>query len=365
MTVTINDLPLPDSLDSSDPAAADWLAYADIVNGVCRADSGTDMFDGDPRAWLVHMRDQTHTATRILAARDDEGRLVGIGLLAYDRTTDNDVNVDVAVLPENRDAGIEDALEERLELLAREAGRTNARSYAFVRPEAMPDDEGAILRPASGFGGVPRDAGTTGFFLRHGYELGQVERASAFDLRQPLDGVCDMLARAEEFAGPDYEPVWWQAPTPDHLLDDYARAITRMSTDIPTGELDMDEERWDADRVRSRDARQIESGRVWAVAGVVHRTTGRLVAFNEIASHPDPTRAAENFGTIVLAEHRGHRLGTIVKCLGLLRFHEEVPEAPLVQTFNAEENRFMLDVNEAVGFRTVCWTGEWQKKLVR
>ena len=42
-----------------------------------------------------------------------------------------------------------------------------------------------------------------------------------------------------------------------------------------------------------------------------------------------------------------------VKAANLIAVREALPEARAIITWNAEENRHMLDVNEALGFRPV------------
>ena len=146
-------------------------------------------------------------------------------------------------------------------------------------------------------------------------------------------------------------------------MDGYAAAVSRLETDAPSGGLETDNIVWDADRIRHRERMKHAAGIALAVTAVRHIPTGDIVAYNEIQVLADRTRPSENIGTLVLAGHRGKRLGTIVKAYGLLKWHEAFPDSPVVQTFNAEENHHMLDVNERVGFVPVCWTGEWQKKL--
>ena len=64
----------------------------------------------------------------------------------------------------------------------------------------------------------------------------------------------------------------------------------------------------------------------------------------------------------MLREHRGHRLGWLLKVATTDLLLAERPGHPAVITYNAEENRPMLDVNEAVGFVPLEHEGVWSKK---
>ena len=63
---------------------------------------------------------------------------------------------------------------------------------------------------------------------------------------------------------------------------------------------------------------------------------------------------------------RGHEVGRVhaeVRELHLALHEQVAPGHPSVLTWNAEENRPMLDVNEAVGFVPLGYEGAWRKDL--
>jgi hypothetical protein len=77
----------------------------------------------------------------------------------------------------------------------------------------------------------------------------------------------------------------------------------------------------------------------------------------------DVTRPAGQWDTIVRREDRGHRLGMLLKLANLAALEEQMPGHPSVLTWNAEENRPMLGVNEAIGFTVRGYEGAWRKDL--
>lgn len=250
------------------------------------------------------------------------------------------------------------AHQEIIEPTARQHGRSVLQTWAQHREE-----HGERLDSPAGLGSIPLDHAAR-FGIRNGYTLAQVERRSEFDLTTGLRRVRELLTGAEEKAA-GYRVVHWQVPTPAEFVDDYAWLKSRMSTDAPAADLEWDEEPWDAERIARHDAVLVrgDGGRA-LVTAAQHIASGRLVAFNELTIQSDPEGATSQEDTLVLAEHRGHRLGMLVKCAGLLAWPAIAPRSSRVVTYNAEENRPMLDVNEAIGFVPVAYEGAWKKTLV-
>lgn len=246
---------------------------------------------------------------------------------------------------------------EIVEPTARAHGRTVLQTWA-----QHAEEPGERLPSPAGLGSVPRDHAAR-FGLALGYTLAQVERRSEFDLTTGLPHV-EVLFAAAQTAAEGYRIVQWQVPTPAEYVEDYAWLKSRMSTDAPAADLEWDEEPWDAERIARHDATLVrgQDGRA-LVTAAQHIETGRLVAFNELTIQSDPEGVTSQEDTLVLTEHRGHRLGMLVKCAGLLAWPALAPLSTRVVTYNAEENRPMLDVNEAIGFVPVAYEGAWKKVL--
>jgi len=97
--------------------------------------------------------------------------------------------------------------------------------------------------------------------------------------------------------------------------------------------------------------------------GVRHEASGRIVAWSVLVFHVDERKHAWQGTTIVDPQHRGHRLGMIVKLVNLQQATAAQPELRLVTTWNAAVNAPMIAINELIGFRAVDAWVEWQRRL--
>lgn len=350
---TIDEIAIPATLDA--PGADEYVEAMRVAGAVFADAFGSVDFDLDPAEELPQYQNPFEPR-RIIAVRVD-GPIVGVATTQTHAGDDADTSwITVLVRPEFRRRGIGTALADRAERLIAAAGRTKAIAYVPGRGGG-----GATIPSPTEFGAIRADAPETLFAAGRGYSFEQVARVSRLAL--PVTGLHARLAAAEAASGPDYAARTWVGRTPEPWLDDRAVLATRMSTDAPSAGLEEPENVWTADRVRENDDRQERNPRTRLFAGAEHLPTGRLVAFT-ILSVPQPLeRAVHQYATLVLREHRGHRLGMLVKLANLAQLERVVPGHPSVVTFNAEENRPMLDVNEAVGFTPIGHESAWRKDL--
>lgn len=348
----IIEFPLP--TDASDPR---WIAYVELFNQAGRELLDSDLWDDEPVSRLEGAQaDTTHRIRRFLAYVDDQP--VGCAVMRINIVDEpNAAGVDIYVRQQDRRQGVGEAL---AKAVTAALPPTLERIELWV-PAPIPTDDG--LPSPTGHGAVP--AGHPGIImaLKYGFKLGQVERMSRYDLVNPPADAQLLLEQARAAAGPDYELVRWEGETPEQYLTGIARLKERMATDVPAGEITVVETTWDEDRVRKLD-QEIQVTMRPFKAAVLHVPTGAVVGLTELmVSRSQPANFVDQWDTIVLSEHRGHRLGMWLKAANIQQVREAVPEALAIITYNAEENRHMLSVNEALGFEGIRVEGAFERKL--
>jgi hypothetical protein len=189
-----------------------------------------------------------------------------------------------------------------------------------------------------------------------------VERRRRLVLPHAEPDVLRELAAAALRASAGYRIVQWTGPTPPEWRDELVPLIARMSTDAPTGDLGVTAQRWDAERIRERDAAAFAAG-VRSVVTAAQGPDGHLVAYTEASACVVGDGFAEQGDTLVAPAHRGHRLGLRIKLANLDLLVRQNPDVRAVDTFNADDNRWMIAVNEAMGFRAIQRIEDWELDL--
>ena len=353
---TIEELVIPATLDGSG-AARDFEQTVDARNAAEAVSYGTGM--GFTAAELLPgWQSSAHEVRHLFGARVD-GRIVARG--TYESRTEGDAVstawLGVMVHPEFTRRGIGRALADRVEGLAIEERKEKIHVYAGTSPA-----DGPRLSPPSGYGSLPAHGREVRFLLARNYVLGQIERGSRVDLPVAPALLAERRAVAEQKAH-GYRVHLWAGSAPTELLEDLALLATRMSTDVPTGGVEEDEDLWTVDRWLETEQKHAASPRAMIYAAAEHVESRRLAGYTELSVPAEVDRKVDQGDTIVLREHRGHRLGMLLKVANIQHLEERFPGHPSIVTFNAEENRYMLDVNEAVGFVPFTYEGAWQKKL--
>ncbi|WP_374009281.1 GNAT family N-acetyltransferase [Leifsonia sp. LS-T14] len=349
---TVEPLVVPSRIDA--PDASDFIAMAEVRSAVeaeLRGHTGDVMTAAE---LLPDWRDESKQMAGLVAKVG--GVVVARGNLALPAGAPECWGA-ISVLPEFRGRGIGSALYGRLEQLARDAGRSTIQNQTTY-PAGV---EGDSVPAPTGFGSVPTALPSTRFLRRLGFSLEQVGRISALPMPLAADVFSDLLREAVT-ATAGYRAITWQGRTPEEWVESIALLRTRMSTDAPNAGIQATDV-WTADRVRAVDDLLEDSPRVTLTSIVVDEATGQAAGFTELDVSAESERPAEQMDTLVLREHRGHRLGMLLKLTNLQELAARFPACERVETINAEENRPMLEVNDAIGFAATAFSARWRKVI--
>jgi hypothetical protein len=155
---------------------------------------------------------------------------------------------------------------------------------------------------------------------------------------------------------------------PEHLLPSYVHLLNQLAADAPTGDIDFEAGAVPVE-VYLKNVERTRAGgrRAYRTVAVTRGPDGHEEAVAHSALGCPPPGSDEpnlyQWGTLVRADHRGHRLGMAVKAANLRAVQHDHPERTMVTTTNSAVNGPMVAINERMGFRPVDVTAEFIRRL--
>jgi GNAT superfamily N-acetyltransferase len=272
-------------------------------------------------------------------ARDTDG--FAVGLLSVDLPTYDNTNLawfEVDVHPDYRGRGIGSHLLRYGEQLARRLGRNLLGLSSWDLPKA--------------------DA----FARRHGFEQKAIEVNRRQDLANLDWSIVRKLYDDAVQASAGYELIRVAGRLPDELLDGMV-AVTASINDAPKDDLDLEDDEYSPERLRAYEDAQLAHDRSLYRVIARERATGVLAGHSTIVVEQERPHIAEQADTAVAREHRGHRLGALVKTGMLLWMREAEPAVTQLDTWNAESNAHMIAINQQLNYRIIARALAYQKTI--
>lgn len=299
----------------------------------------------DPFEEVVgRLPDDSRSKRTALYVGDDDGKPVVVGATEFPMADNLHLSsVEIQVPPQLRRHGYGRQMFELLRDRCREAGRS-----------VLVGEVGSPLDGTSAGESFARALGARSVLV-------EIRRELRLEAVEP-EALDEMEEQARSHAT-GYDLLQWIDHAPGEVLEDAARLAGRISTDAPMGDLTMEAERWDGARLRESEDETVCRGRMRVSTGVRHIASGRLVGYTDIAVARSRPQTAYQWGTLVAPEHRGHRLGTLIKIANLHNLMRELPGVQTVQTWNAMDNPHMVAINEAMGFGAVERFAHWQMEI--
>jgi GNAT superfamily N-acetyltransferase len=253
-----------------------------------------------------------------------------VGVLVLDMPTRDNLHLvwaQITVHPEHRRRGHGSVIMNEALRKAQEAGRS------IVWVGTAEDDQGARKFIENfGFSYASHDA-------RRRQVLAEVNHAEL-----------QRLWADAQVAASDYSLERLQPPVSDQVLGELVE-VTAAINDAPMGDLTYEDEKFDVQRLRDLETALLGRGECAYRVIARHRETGEVGGHTVVMVHPLRPEVGGQGDTAVARHHRGHRLGLLLK-IDMMRWLEDAePQLKIIETWNNADNKFMINVNEALGYR--------------
>lgn len=296
-----------------------------------------------PDEWRARAIDAV-TPIHLLAWSVDDDYVAVAGLHMTTRDNLHTVRCDLFVHPESRRRGYGRRLLGEVEGYARAHGRREVTCFG--------------MEGAHEIGEGP----SRGFAPAVDYELADDSRRYELAWPMPPAVRATLLATWRPYAL-DYEMISFQGRSPEELLEPRARLARSMSSESPWANFEPEEEVWDEDRMRAHEETTEAMGRLLLVTVARERATGQLVGYSELTVSRAAPDTAYQWDTLIALEHRGHRLGGLVKIANLDQLEATGLPVRRVTTFNSTINEPMIRVNLSLGATVQGAAVLWRRDL--
>lgn len=197
----------------------------------------------------------------------------------------------------------------------------------------------------------------TAFARATGGREGLMDVRRRQDMSEEVFGRLPALRAAALPHASGYSLRCWDGPAPSDLVDGLCAAYTALG-DAPHEEA-FEPATFDTDRLRADEQRIVARGeRCYSVAAL--GSDGEVAAVTQVNVHPGQPEWGWQAITAVTRHHRGHRLGLLVKIAMLELLAEREPALQHVVTYNSEQNRHMVAVNEQLGYQATDQFQAWE-----